>query len=94
VRPGAGAVDDDRTARKRQRRRHRRERFSREHGPELFDLAGKKGRSIAFEAAVAGGIPIVAAISECLAANRIESIRGILNGTSNFILSADGGRCG
>ena len=58
-----------------------------EHGPELFDLARKKGRSIAFEAAVAGGIPIVAAIGECLAANRIESIRGILNGTSNFILS-------
>ncbi|MFO0422029.1 MAG: homoserine dehydrogenase, partial [Planctomycetia bacterium] len=42
---------------------------------------------IAFEAAVAGGIPIVAAIGECLAANRIESIRGILNGTSNFILT-------
>ena len=58
-----------------------------EHGPELFDLARRQGRSIAFEAAVAGGIPIVAAIGECLAANRIESIRGILNGTSNFILS-------
>jgi homoserine dehydrogenase len=58
-----------------------------EHGPELFDIARRHGRSIAFEAAVAGGIPIVAAISECLAANRIESIRGILNGTSNFILS-------
>ena len=58
-----------------------------EHGPELFALARTQGRSIAFEAAVAGGIPIVAAISECLAANRIESIRGILNGTSNFILT-------
>jgi homoserine dehydrogenase len=58
-----------------------------EHGPELFELARQRGRSIAFEAAVAGGIPIVAAIGECLAANRIESIRGILNGTSNFILS-------
>jgi homoserine dehydrogenase len=58
-----------------------------EHGPELFELARRRGRSIAFEAAVAGGIPIVAAIAECLAANRIESIRGILNGTSNFILS-------
>jgi len=58
-----------------------------EHGPELFELARKLGRSIAFEAAVAGGIPIVAAIGECLAANRIESIRGILNGTSNFILT-------
>ena len=58
-----------------------------EHGPELFELARRLGRSIAFEAAVAGGIPIVAAIGECLAANRIESIRGILNGTSNFILT-------
>jgi len=58
-----------------------------EHGPELFDLAGRRGRSIAFEAAAAGGIPIVAAIGQCLSANRIESIRGILNGTSNFILS-------
>jgi homoserine dehydrogenase len=58
-----------------------------EHGPELFEVARRHGRSIAFEAAVAGGIPIVAAIGECLAANRIESIRGILNGTSNFILS-------
>ena len=43
-----------------------------EHGPELFELARRKGRSIAFEAAVAGGIPIVAAIGECLAANRME----------------------
>jgi homoserine dehydrogenase len=58
-----------------------------EHGPELFDLARRLGRSIAFEAAAAGGIPIVAAIGQCLAANPIESIRGILNGTSNFILS-------
>lgn len=58
-----------------------------EHGPELFALARRLGRSIAFEAAVAGGIPIVATIGECLAANRIESIRGILNGTSNFILT-------
>ncbi|MCX7404335.1 MAG: homoserine dehydrogenase [Planctomycetia bacterium] len=58
-----------------------------EHGPELFALARRQERSIAFEAAVAGGIPIVAAIGECLAANRIESIRGILNGTSNFILT-------
>ena len=58
-----------------------------EHGPELFELARRLGRSIAFEAAAAGGIPIVAAIGQCLAANQIESIRGILNGTSNFILS-------
>ena len=58
-----------------------------EHGPELFEVAHKAGRSIAFEAAVAGGIPIVAAISECLTGNQISSIRGILNGTSNFILT-------
>jgi len=58
-----------------------------EHGPELFDRARRLGRSIAFEAAVAGGIPIIAAMSECLAANQIESIHAILNGTSNFILS-------
>ena len=58
-----------------------------EHGPELFDRARKQGRSIAFEAAVAGGIPIIAALGECLTANQIESIHAILNGTSNFILS-------
>jgi homoserine dehydrogenase len=57
-----------------------------EHGPELFDQARKMGRSIGFEAAVAGGIPIVAALTEGLVANRIESIHAILNGTSNFIL--------
>lgn len=58
-----------------------------EHGQELFETARKLGRSIAFEAAVAGGIPIIASIGECLTANQIESIHGILNGTSNFILS-------
>ena len=58
-----------------------------EHGPELFETARKCGRSIAFEAAVAGGIPIIAAIGESLTGNQIESIHGILNGTSNFILS-------
>lgn len=57
-----------------------------EHGPELFERARQLGRSIAFEGAVAGGLPIIAAITECLTANRIESIHGILNGTSNFIL--------
>jgi len=57
-----------------------------EHGPELFDRARQLGRSIAFEASVAGGIPIIAAISECLTANQIEQIQAILNGTSNFIL--------
>jgi homoserine dehydrogenase len=58
-----------------------------EHGPELFDAARRLGRTIAFEAAVAGGIPIIAAVGESLVANQIESIHGILNGTSNFILS-------
>ena len=58
-----------------------------EHGPELFDVARRHGRSIAFEAAVAGGIPIIANISQCLAANQIRSIHGILNGTCNFILT-------
>ena len=58
-----------------------------EHGPELFDRARELGRSIAFEASVAGGIPIITAIGQCLSANQILSIRGILNGTSNFIVS-------
>lgn len=58
-----------------------------EHGPELFDRARKLGRSIAFEASVAGGIPIIANISTCLVANQIQSIHAILNGTSNFILT-------
>lgn len=58
-----------------------------EHGPELFDLARDLGRSIAFEAAVAGGIPIIANISQCLSANQIESLTAILNGTSNYILT-------
>ena len=58
-----------------------------EHGPELFDHARKLGRSIAFEASVAGGIPIITNIEQCLSANQITSMRGILNGTSNFILS-------
>ena len=58
-----------------------------EHGPELFDTARELGRSIAFEASVAGGIPIIANISQCLSANQLTSLRGILNGTSNFIVS-------
>jgi len=58
-----------------------------EYGPELFERARELGRSISFEAAVAGGIPIIAAISECLTANQIESIHAILNGTSNYILT-------
>lgn len=58
-----------------------------EHGGELFTRARQLGRSIAFEAAVAGGIPIIANISQCLSANQILSLEGILNGTSNFIVS-------
>ena len=58
-----------------------------EHGNELFQRARQLGRSIAFEAAVAGGVPIIAAISQSLQANQIESIHAILNGTSNFILT-------
>jgi homoserine dehydrogenase len=58
-----------------------------EHGPELFTRARELGRSIAFEAAVAGGIPIIANVSQCLSANQILSLEGILNGTSNFIVT-------
>ena len=58
-----------------------------EHGPELFDRARQLGRTIAFEAAVAGGIPVITCIGQCLSANQVESVDGILNGTSNFILS-------
>lgn len=56
-------------------------------GEEIFTEARKMGVSVAFEAAVGGGIPIIAAIGESLAANEIESIHAILNGTCNFILS-------
>lgn len=58
-----------------------------EHGNELFALAREKGVTIAFEAAVAGGIPIIKAIREGLGANRIEWLAGIINGTGNFILT-------
>ena len=58
-----------------------------EHGGELFDRARELGRSIAFEASVAGGIPIITSIGQCLSANQIISLRGILNGTSNFIVT-------
>lgn len=57
------------------------------HGDELFALARAKGVAIAYEAAVAGGVPIIAALRDGLAANRIESIHGILNGTCNYILT-------
>lgn len=58
-----------------------------EHGPELFAAAKRLGRTIAFEAAVAGGIPIIATVSQCMAANQITALSGILNGTTNFILT-------
>jgi len=58
-----------------------------EHGGELFERARKLGRTIAFEAAVAGGIPIIATVGQCLAANQVTSIAAILNGTSNYILT-------
>jgi homoserine dehydrogenase len=57
------------------------------HGNEIFAAAQAKGVMIAFEAAVAGGIPIIKALREGLTANRIEWLAGIINGTSNFILS-------
>ena len=57
------------------------------HGNEIFAAAQKKGVMVAFEASVAGGVPIIKALREGLAANRIEWIAGIINGTSNFILS-------
>jgi len=57
------------------------------HGNEIFQAAQEKGVMVAFEAAVAGGIPIIKALREGLTANRIEWIAGIINGTTNFILS-------
>ena len=58
-----------------------------EHGNELFERAAATGVTVSFEAAVAGGIPIIKAIREGLAGNRIEWLAGIINGTGNFILS-------
>jgi homoserine dehydrogenase len=57
------------------------------HGTEIFAAASQKGVMVAFEAAVAGGIPIIKALREGLTANRIQWIAGIINGTTNFILS-------
>jgi homoserine dehydrogenase len=57
------------------------------HGGEIFKAAQEKGVMVAFEAAVAGGIPIIKALREGLTANRIEWLAGIINGTTNFILS-------
>jgi len=58
------------------------------HGNEIFKAAHAKGVMVAFEAAVAGGVPIIKALREGLTANRIEWIAGIINGTSNFILTS------
>ncbi|WP_339742457.1 homoserine dehydrogenase [uncultured Rubinisphaera sp.] len=58
-----------------------------EQGDELFQLAREQKRAIGFEAAVAGGVPIIEAVSQSLSANQITSLEGILNGTSNFILT-------
>ena len=58
-----------------------------EHGNEIFAAASARGVTVAFEAAVGGGIPIIKAIREGLAANRIEWVAGIINGTGNYILS-------
>jgi homoserine dehydrogenase len=57
------------------------------HGTEIFAAASQKGVMVAFEAAVAGGIPIIKALREGLTANRIQWIAGIINGTTNFLLS-------
>lgn len=57
------------------------------HGEEIFEAASRQGVDLAFEASVGGGIPVIRALTEGLAANRIESIYGIINGTSNYILS-------
>lgn len=58
-----------------------------EYGNEIFARAHDKGVMVAFEAAVCGGVPIIKALRESLAANRIESIAGIINGTANYILT-------
>lgn len=58
-----------------------------EHGNEIFAAAQAKGVTVAFEAAVAGGIPVIKALREGLSANKIEWIAGIINGTTNFILT-------
>ncbi|WP_372964785.1 homoserine dehydrogenase [Marinobacter sp.] len=57
------------------------------HGNEIFDAAEKAGVVVAYEAGVAGGIPVIKAVREGLAANRIDTIAGIINGTGNFILT-------
>ena len=58
-----------------------------EHGREIFELAAEKRVPVFYEAAVAGGIPIIKSVREAFVGNRFEAIHGILNGTSNYILS-------
>lgn len=58
-----------------------------DHGNRIFELAARRGRGVFFEASVGGGIPIVDAMKDSLIANRIHSILGILNGTTNYILT-------
>ncbi|MDR1041795.1 MAG: homoserine dehydrogenase [Deltaproteobacteria bacterium] len=58
------------------------------HGREIFEAAARSGREIFFEAAVAGAIPVIMTLKEGLAANRIQSVAGILNGTTNYILTS------
>src|SRR6185312_7685359 len=58
------------------------------HGPELETIARRTGGSLRFEATVGGGIPVLGPLATDLAANRVERVRGIVNGTTNFILSA------
>ncbi|MBK9307349.1 MAG: homoserine dehydrogenase [Nitrospira sp.] len=58
-----------------------------QHGEDIFQAATSKGVELGFEASVGGGIPVIRALTEGLAGNRIESIYGIINGTSNYILS-------
>ena len=59
-----------------------------DHGGELFSLAEQQGVSLKYEAAVAGGIPIIETVRASLAANEVTSVAGIINGTGNFILTA------
>lgn len=58
-----------------------------QHGAQLFDEAGKQKKDLLYEAAVAGGIPIIRPLKQCLAGNYVSEVMGIVNGTTNFILS-------
>ena len=84
-----GAVEA--ALRGRQARRHRQQGAARQHGTELARLAEKNSVALNFEAAVAGGIPVIKTLREALAANQIRRVYGILNGTCNYILTQDAG---